>query len=371
MLDSRTIYEFVQDNRRNNLDSYPNFKPNMLIKDFDHLQKQNYNEGFIAEGGKIFPLSNISNILTTTGNEGGFYPNIKTDRYGFNNDDIIYNKIIDIALLGDSFVEGSDVNPIDNISSILLNNNYNTLNLGKSHSGPLVQYAILKEYLIKFKPKKVFWFYFANDHKDLTNELRSQTLLKYLNENDFSQNLISKQQIVDSVLKKYFQLLESNYVQDIKNVRNYYDKKDYNHLYFKRILRVVKLFNLRGKLNLLIDMRPIEANKNQLKIQKKIIIDAKKIIESWNGELKFVFIPQYTRGMSFISQELNWIVETDISNEVIKMLIENDLEYIDLAEHIYAHEDPLSLYPFRIPLHFNEKGYAMISKILIEDLNKQ
>jgi len=53
------------------------------------------------------------------------------------------------------------------------------------------------------------------------------------------------------------------------------------------------------------------------------------------------------------------------------MLIENDLEYIDLAEHIYAHEDPLSLYPFRIPLHFNEKGYAMISKILIEDLNKQ
>ena len=69
--------------------------------------------------------------------------------------------------------------------------------------------------------------------------------------------------------------------------------------------------------------------------------------------------------MSFISQELNWIVETDISNEVIKMLIENDLEYIDLAEHIYAHEDPLSLYPFRIPLHFNEKGYAMISKILI------
>jgi len=371
-LDNRTIYEFISDYRKKNIESYPNFKPNLLIKHIeDNSTSKNYNNGFKINDGKILPLSNISNIITTTGNEGGFYPIIKTDKYGFNNSNKVYESRIDVVLVGDSFVEGSDVRPINNISSNLIKENFNTLNLGKSHSGPLVQFAIFKEYAISHKPKKVFWFYFANDHKDLTNEINSDLLLKYLYDYSFSQKLKKKQIIIDRKLKHYFNIIEKNYIKNEDKNENYYSINYSESLTLKRIIRVFKLFNLRNRLGLLIDMKPIYADSNQMKIQENIIKSTNKIIESWNGELIFVLIPQYTKDMAFLSQELDWVVETNVTSKIIKILNKNHIKFINLEEHIDNHNDPLSLYPFRIPIHFNEKGYLFIADILTKELKAE
>ena len=371
VLDKRSIYEFINDNRKNNIESYPNFKPNMLIK---HNEGNNsikdLNNGFETIEGNLLPLSNISNIITTTGNEGGFYPIIKTDKYGFNNNNNVYEKKIDIALIGDSFVEGSDVNTVNNISSNLIKNNFNTLNLGKSHSGPLVQLAIFKEYLVVHKPKKVLWFYFVNDHKDLNNELNSSLLLNYLKDQSFSQNLLKKQKLINSEIKKYFSNLEKNYLENLNKQNKYFSIGSVQSLNLKRMIRVIKLFNIRNRFGLLIDMKPFNSDNEHIKIQKDIVRLADNIVKEWNGELIFVLIPQYTKGMSFASQEMNWVVETNITNNLIKILKENNITYINLEDHINNHTDPLSLYPFRIPLHFNEKGYSFISNILIDQLKK-
>ena len=53
---------------------------------------------------KFFPLAGISNTETVYCNELGFYPIYKSDRYGFNNLDNLWDEKIDYVLMGDSMV---------------------------------------------------------------------------------------------------------------------------------------------------------------------------------------------------------------------------------------------------------------------------
>ena len=87
---------------------------------------------------KIFPLTGISNSVTTFDNEQGFYPIIKTDEFGFHNNKKynIQNKT-NIILLGDSFTEGYSVNSNENIEHFLSKNFQQVINMGKSGNGTL------------------------------------------------------------------------------------------------------------------------------------------------------------------------------------------------------------------------------------------
>ncbi len=50
----------------------------------------------------------------------------------------------------------------------------------------------------------MFWHYYeGNDHSDLLAERKSPTLMRYLNEKDYSQNLIGRQGQVDKLLEAY------------------------------------------------------------------------------------------------------------------------------------------------------------------------
>ena len=78
----------------------------------------------------------------------------KSDRYGFRNNDKIWDKNPDTILIGDSFTHGAQVLDHDTIAGILNKNNNITLNLGFGGAGPLSQYAILKEYISSKKTQK-------------------------------------------------------------------------------------------------------------------------------------------------------------------------------------------------------------------------
>ena len=86
-------------------------------------------------------------------------------------------------LLGDSFTQGSCVQPGEDISSqIRLLNKQNVISLGMSGNGPLLELASLKEYTFIKKPKNILWFYFErNDLEDLKSEKTSSILLKVQN----------------------------------------------------------------------------------------------------------------------------------------------------------------------------------------------
>ena len=60
----------------------------------------------------LIPLSGISNIKTIDCNENGYFSFYNSDRYGFNNNDSVWDeKTIEYLLIGDSFTQGACVNP--------------------------------------------------------------------------------------------------------------------------------------------------------------------------------------------------------------------------------------------------------------------
>ena len=89
-------------------------------------------------------------------NESGYYNNYISDRFGFNNDDKIYEKKeIHSVFIGDSFLHGACVNNKDNLISNLSSTKFfkekNILNLGYSGNGPLLNLATLREYFPRKK----------------------------------------------------------------------------------------------------------------------------------------------------------------------------------------------------------------------------
>ena len=101
-------------------------------------------------------------------------------------------------ITGDSFSEGYSVKQNESVSFLLNKANYKTISLGKAGFGSLFQLASIKEYAEPIQPKILLWFFFYNDLDGLKNEMNSDILLKYLNNKNFTQNLINKQEIIKS-----------------------------------------------------------------------------------------------------------------------------------------------------------------------------
>ena len=323
---------------------YPNILPSELYSSeyFSKFVKEKKNKQFL-------PLSSISNSNTILQNQSGYYPIITTDEHGFNNPKGLYkSNFLDVILIGDSFTEGNGVNSDKNIQSNLRNKGLNTLSLGKLGNGPLIEYAILREYAKPLKPKAVFWMYYSNDITDLFHELKSPILKKYLENDSFSQNLISKQNEIDNVLidfTKFHYLLTKDQIQNTKK------NKD--------ITAIFKLGNLRKMINL----------KPQLESSpefEKILIKSKKLTSSWGGKFYFVYLPPFLKNPKDINKY-------DMYREYVLDVAERlNIPIIDLYEEIYQkHPDPLSLFPLRYFGNNNEVGYNFIAKkinkILIND----
>ena len=130
-------------------------------------------------------------------NEFGYYKHIKTDRYGFNNVDSVWDdKKINFVYIGDSFIEGycqDEKNTIPyNLTKILRGSN---INLGQVE---LVHFKDMLLFLnICLKIPRIIWFITDNDIDDLQKEILNKKLYRYLIESPY-QNLISKQKIDDT-----------------------------------------------------------------------------------------------------------------------------------------------------------------------------
>ena len=213
-----TIYAFegyillkLTPNYQNEIDEKAKIYKNLKNKTYDKRTKlevfNNLKENFpnisVASGafnhlesdGDFLPFAGRSNVQTIYCNENGYYSIYKSDRYGFNNPDQEWEaEEIEYLLVGDSFVHGACVNRPNDISSVLrILSKKSVLNLGYGGSGPLTQYATLREYLNN-NVKNVLWFYYeGNDIRDLNNQLKNKILKKYLTNSNFTQNIKDRQ----------------------------------------------------------------------------------------------------------------------------------------------------------------------------------
>lgn len=324
----------------------------IAVYPFEHLLK-NINKK------KIFPLSGVSNKLTIycQRKEDKKFVTYDSDRYGFRNNDTVWEKeSTDFLFIGDSFVHGSCVSTDYTISSQLskilkekLNKETNIINLGFSGNGPLIEYASLKEYLKYSNAKKILYFFYeGNDLTNLNIELKDPFLKKYLN-NNFEQNLASKQSDINKV---------NNIIID-KEIK----KKDSGLYDFVKLTKLRKL--LSKIFNQLIIIQPHYPSEETFLIYKDILTNIKKLSDNKNAELYFIYLPYVSR---FSDQ--NFDKDYKIYSRVMTIVKSLNIKYIDLLSNIESeYEVPLSIFELGKHQHLNNMGYKFIAETIIKKIN--
>jgi hypothetical protein len=300
----------------------------------------------------LFPLSGISKIFTVTCNENGFFPEYFSDRYGFNNNDELWenkNKKR-IMLVGDSYAIGHCVNPSDNFAGNLSNlfSNINFFNLGYGDSGPLIELATIKEYINVVNPNLVLWFYTEdNDIDNLTFELRDNILSQYLLEN-FSQDLVNKQEKIDEILLKIF--------ENQKNLKTYKNVGRDIPNFFSSVFYFSTTRSLVNKI--------LQKKNNSLQKLPYILEEARNITRHNNAEFVFVYLPGYQR----YSQKINNDEFRD-RKKVLNIVQNLGIKIIDANQMFDNLEAPKKLFPFEQPGHYNIQGYKNVSILIKDKLN--
>jgi hypothetical protein len=337
--DMRTKMEVLEDLKASGIKAFPSVSPNLFIA----------TDGLSVDNEIIYPFGGISGVPTIGVNESGYYPIMKIDEYGFNNPKGLYKKNrVDIILTGDSYTEGPTVHSYETIGAVLRQIGYNAISIGKSGNGPLLELAALKEYAEPFEPTIVMWLYYEhNDMENLRVEMSSSVLRKYLHNNKFSQNLISKQIIIDSLL--------INYTQETRKKKPI--TKGISFLWANSIM---KLSNLRARINLM----PTQASLSEQKFEtfKNILGKSKIMVSEWNGTMYFVYLPafgKYSIGKEHIYRET-----------VLRTVKDLDISVIDINRSVFqSHPDPLSLFPYRKIGHYNSEGYRLVAETIGNRLN--
>ena len=148
--------------------------------------------------GEFLPLGSAPNVMTFYCAEDDGFVIYKSDRFGFRNNDLLWNlKDHDILIIGGSFAESACIHePLQK----KFNTTDSIISLGKGGNGPLTSLAVLREYLDVYKPKTIYHFVSSSDYSrpdghrlkiDLEREIEEDDLLKYLKDTSFSINYFS------------------------------------------------------------------------------------------------------------------------------------------------------------------------------------
>lgn len=340
--DARDKYQVVADFQKDRKDAWPNIGPQYFVE----------TNGLAHQNHKVFPLGGISKSFIVVCNEVGKFSTYHSDEHGFNNPLGLYQPDkVDFMIIGDSFAHGACVEEGQDVASLLRQHGYpHTLTMGSNGIGPLIELANLSEYGPQLKPKKVLWFYYeGNDLPDLSVEAKSPYLFSYFDDH-FSQGLFAKQPLVDASLKEYIALKKDSLAAQ------YHSTKLHTSL-----LSVLKLQNLRSQL--MLNQEKAEPFMSPKGLFESILITANKRVNSWGGELIFVYLPEYAR---YQSKNPNQFNQTRHKEEILNIAASLGLKTIDVDQAFKQHADPLSLFPLRIGGHYTPEGYQLVSDEIVK-----
>ena len=188
--------------------------------------------------------------------------------------------------------------------------------------------------------------------------MQNQTLIKYLDDQNYSQNLITKQKTIDKLLNQH--LLTAEVIAD--------DKIEEISLQSK-IIKIIKLSNTRGKLNLILNKKnkPYFSSSDELQLGDfaKLVKLILEISNRNNAEFYFVYLPEFARYV------LNVNYDQESYFRVKSILKELNIPLIDIHEELFSKQnDPLTFFPFRSDGHYTVEGYEKLCQIIYKFTNK-
>jgi lysophospholipase L1-like esterase len=357
-VDSRDTLEVITDLRRAGVDAVPFVIP--------RLQVQHQNP---ADPSRLIALGGISNKLTVLCNESGQFITYESDEHGFRNPRGLWRSgRADIAAVGDSFTQGYCV-PAEKSFVGLIGQQYpRTFNLGMAGEGPLSMLATIQEYLSRLKPRVVLWFYFeGNDLLDLADERRSAVFMRYL-QDDFSQRLFERQAEIDQALERF---VENETVLERKKreARERNAPGIAGHL-----SGMLKLGTLRRGLGLVQGVNTEEVQSvsdldtTRMDLFRTILSLAQSHVDSWGGQLYFIYLPNWPRDEGRYSPGL--VALKKQRTRVLATARNLGVPIIDVLPAFQADPDPMGLLPFRKSGHYNEKGHSLVAEVVLKAIAK-
>jgi hypothetical protein len=342
--DKRSKLEVIEDLIAEGVDAVPAIWPLHVLQMSDNF----------------LPLGGIAYRTTVGSNETGRWAIYPSDRYGFNNPDSEWDATkLEWLLIGDSYTEGEAVQPGEDIAGQLRAiTHQSAISLGRGGNGPLTELAELTEYAGAIKPNKVLWIYYegndliskrSNQINDLQRDKMNPLLMQYMEEG-FSQNLINRQQEINSRLEKYIAIAQ---VQGWKNISAQAQAQQYKTRWMK-LYAIRSVVGFDAYMDVDVDY-PLFA---------KILTKAKAGVESRGGKLYFVYLPELGRYNKVVSHD-----KFRKKSEVIDLVKGLDIPVIDTHQEIFAnHPDPLALFPYRGGGHYNAEGYSEVAKAIVENI---
>ena len=360
------------------------FSQNIIKKNFNknqsafeiykNLSKKNKNIAlkiptnlYLNKEFQFYPLSGIKNSFTINCNELGFWSFYNSDKFGFNNNNEIYERDISNLLIGDSFVHGSCVNEKDTISFNMNKNAMSTLNLGYSGNGPITNLATYIEYGKHIDSiKNIFFFIYENDYLDLKLEKKNKILNKYLVDPFFSQNLIANEIIVSNIkkiaFKKELNLASKNNKYSLYDVGNFKLKKEIKDSF--KLITFRKLINKKFTTLKVSESEKIYKDEDVLDLIN--IIEILNITKNPKQNLVIVYLPEYFN----VLNSINKITNEDYYNEklLFSELTKKNIDYINIKKIFLKSKNFKKMYAFEGYSHFSPLGYKTVSNAIIDYL---
>ena len=305
--------------------------------------------------GGFLPLGSAPNMLTLSCSEDEGFISFKTDRFGFRNDDQLWeNKMHDILIIGDSHAESACVKKT---IQEYFDPSIKIVTLGKGGNGPLTSLAVMTEYLEVYSPKVIYLLIHPNDYAvpmnhregydiDLEREWDDVQLQRYLNNPEFN---IDYFKYLDLSLLKKFAI---DYSQQKVNEKSFENKDlivriasmfSYNFLktYLQPLISINKLSKFLSS-----EIKYVDKNKI-VKVYKSMIAKAKQK----NTQIRFILLPQKTL---CANSKINSYI-TVISDEIKMNIL--DFTHKLCNPKIFAIQGS----------HLNSDGYEKLSQMINSD----
>jgi len=362
--DKRSDYSaFLEEKKSNNL--YSSFRLaewNLYNDDYNNKIK-NFIKNKL-QNNEVIPFRGPINKKTLGSNEDGTREIITNDKFGYKNPNEVYEKKIDIMILGDSFAEGVPFGNENDITGILKKStDYNSINYGISGTGPLISLAIIKEYGVKFVPENIFYlFYEGNDLKDMMDE-KDTFLINYLDKN-FTQDLIHNQKDVENFLNEYEEIFNSilpNKIKEEKLKNNV--QLHQNNTFKEKVKDFLELKSIRDII--FISSAFNTSKKADYNLFEKTLKAMNLEINEWGGNFYFVYLPSWTRYNNQYS-----LANITLKNKIKKIVVTNNIQFIDI-DSVFKdfNVNNVDIYNLGIYGHYTKYGYNLIADKLIEILS--
>jgi len=316
---------------------------------------------------ELLPLSALSNVRTITCDEGGGLVHYDSDEFGFRNPRGIWRQQpIQIALVGDSYLHGACVHSPHLIADVIRAQFPATLNFGMGGNGPLLELATVREFGTVTRPQHVVWlFTIENDFFELTKENKILGLNAYF-DHGYSQNLMSRQEEVDSIVKQRIQPVSAKKISTTKRIagrQKIETSKESTDIGRSKASFVWRCFLTLCRVRTttgVIFSKP----KRNYDLFRAVLKSAQESITTWGGRLWFVYVPS--------SSELMGLSRFDLTSELIrkelfKSVRSLGISVIDGLDILEEKSNGRSLH-YYWSSHFNPLGQRLLGEGIVEAL---